>query len=72
VGRFQLFDKELTITKVWHDFYTRAQLVFRPGVRSYAVLVEFKFEAMSTRVQERHDWESEWFPERAQGREDRP
>lgn len=74
--RFQLFEKELSLTKVWHDFFTRAMVRFRPGgVREFTARVELRFgpgdEKTRTPVG-RRDWESEWFPERSNGAHDRP
>ncbi|MDD5655875.1 MAG: hypothetical protein PHF00_01285 [Elusimicrobia bacterium] len=69
----QLFDKELGVVKVWHDFYTSLALRLRPGnVKEASVRAEMRLGSFSADRQKVHDWESEWFPERARGREDRP
>jgi hypothetical protein len=76
VGRlhgFKPFEKELSIRKHWHDFFTLLSLRSRPGgVYEGTVRVDIKFGNYSADQQKVHDWESEWFPERAQGREERP
>ena len=68
-----LFDKELAVTKLWHDFFTSAQMRFRTGgVREVSVRAELKLGAVSADAARRRDWESEWFPERKSGVEERP
>ena len=71
---FRLFDKEIGVAKVWHDFFTRAMVRFRSGgVREVFVRVDLKLPGKRTQVEAPHrDWESEWFPERKQGMLDRP
>ena len=70
---YQVFQKELTVIKHWHDFFTRVGVRFRPGnVQEGTVRVEMKFGAYDADRQKVHDWESEWFPERAKGVVDRP
>jgi len=69
----QLFDKELMVFKEWHDFVGRFGCRFRPGnVKEATVRVDIKLGSFEAEHQKAHDWESEWFPERAYGKEDRP
>ena len=52
---------------------TRLSARLRPGgVKEASVRVDLRFGSFSADRQKVHDWESEWFPERAQGREERP
>jgi hypothetical protein len=68
-----IFDKELTVVKEWHDFETRVGCRFRPGnVKEATVYAQMKFGNFNEEKQKVHDWESEWFPERAHGDVDRP
>ena len=70
---YKFFEKEITVVKRWHDFFTRLGARFRPGnVQEATVRVEMKFGSFDAERRKVHDWESEWFPERAQGRVDRP
>ncbi len=70
---YYIFDKEVSLVKRWHDFYTKLTCRFRPGnVQEVSIRIEMKFGAFDADRQKVHDWESEWFPERAHGREDRP
>ncbi|HAM34640.1 MAG TPA: hypothetical protein DEB40_02960 [Elusimicrobia bacterium] len=70
---FQAFEKEFSLVKQWHDFFTRLSARLRPGgVKEASVRVDLRFGSFSADRQKVHDWESEWFPERAQGREERP
>ena len=70
---FYVFDREAQIVRRWHDFYTKLACRFRPGdVQEVSVRVEMKFGGYDWERQKVHDWESEWFPERRYGREDRP
>lgn len=72
LSRFQLFEKELMLSKVWHDFFTRAMLRLRPGgVKEVSIRVDLRLGRVSTAAP-RHDWEAEWFPERRTGAYDRP
>jgi hypothetical protein len=69
----QLFEKELSVVKVWHDFYSRLGGRLRPGgVKEITARVEMRLGTFNADRQKVRDWESEWFPERAHGREDRP
>ena len=71
--QYRLFEKEFSVVKHWHDFYTRLSARFRPGnVKDVSVRVDVKFGSFDADRQTVHDWESEWFPERTKGREDRP
>jgi hypothetical protein len=71
---YYIFDKELALVKRWHDFYTKLTCQFRPGnVKNVGVRIEMKFGDADTQRQKTvNDWESEWFPERANGQVDRP
>ncbi|MBI5239210.1 MAG: LPS assembly protein LptD [Elusimicrobia bacterium] len=70
---FYVFDREAQIVRRWHDFYTKLACRFRPGnVKEVSVRIEMKFGGYDSERQKVHDWESEWFPERRQGREERP
>ncbi|MCX5795676.1 MAG: hypothetical protein NTY77_09300 [Elusimicrobia bacterium] len=70
---FYVFDREAQVVKRWHDYYTKLTCRFRPGnVREFGIRIEMKFRGFDAEQQKVHDWESEWFPERAHGREDRP
>lgn len=71
---FRLFEKELGITKVWHDFYTAARVRLRPGgVKEASIRIELKLPSFHKEEARRRDWESEWFPERAKkGADERP
>ena len=52
---------------------TRVTARFRPGgVKEGSIRIDLKFGSFKVDRQKVHDWESEWFPERAKGREDRP
>jgi hypothetical protein len=41
-------------------------------VQETSIRIEMKFGGFDADRQKVNDWESEWFPERAHGREDRP
>ncbi len=70
---YYIFDKEISAIKRWHDFYTKLACRFRPGnVQEASIRIEMKFRGYDADRRKVHDWESEWYPERAQGREDRP
>ncbi|MBI5630791.1 MAG: LPS-assembly protein LptD [Elusimicrobia bacterium] len=70
---FRLFEKEIALAKHWHDFYTRTLVRFRPGgVREASIRIDMKFASPTKESVPRRDWESEWFPERRLGGEDRP
>ncbi len=73
VSHLHVFEKEISLTKNWHDFYGRAQIRFRPGgVREFQIRAELKFGKERPDQPPRRDWESEWFPERAGPFVDRP
>lgn len=62
---FRLFEKEISWTKRWHDFYTKLGAVIRPGgVGQVTARVDFKFGTTDPKKAPRRDWEAEWFPER--------
>jgi hypothetical protein len=70
---FYVFDREAQIIKRWHDFYTKLTCRFRPGnVKEYTIRIEMKFGGFDAERKKVHNWESEWFPERVYGKEDRP
>lgn len=72
---YTLFDKEVGVLKIWHDFLTRVMVRFRSGgVREVTFRIDMKLpgkEATQTTAPHR-DWESEWYPERATGTVDTP
>ena len=73
VHGFRVFEKEVMLVKNWHDFFGRASVRLRPGnVEEFTVRAEMKYGSFDQDRQIVHDWESEWFPERVHGREDRP
>ena len=68
-GQVALFDKELQVVKLWHDFITRAGFMWRPGGAKVArVSVSLRLghspEAVAQALRENY-WESEWYPQRA-------
>jgi hypothetical protein len=70
---YYIFDKEIAVIKRWHDFYTKLSCRFRPGnVQEASIRVELKFSGFDSDRKKVNDWESEWYPERAYGQEDRP
>ena len=62
-----LFEKQITWTQYWHDFYTKVIGRIRPGnVRELQFTAELHFGgAGKGRSAPRRDWEAEWFPGRA-------
>ena len=67
----RLFEKELTWTRRWHDFYTKVVARVRPGgVGEVTASVEFKFGTSNPKQAPRQDWESEWYPGRAKEGDD--
>jgi LPS-assembly protein len=67
----RLFEKEVDWTKRWHDFYTKVGYRARPGgVGEVTARVDFKFGTTDPKQAPHRDWESEWFPERANGQDD--
>lgn len=71
LGSFQLFDKELAVRKLWHDFMTQLNFIFRPGVEEVKFTVTLRFgsltqpSAAQRQKATEHDWESEWWPDQA-------
>ncbi|MBI4061162.1 MAG: LPS-assembly protein LptD [Elusimicrobia bacterium] len=64
--RMMVFEKEITWSRRWHDFYTKIRTRIRPRGRwDFTALVEFKFGTSDPKQAQRRDWESEWFPGRA-------
>ena len=62
--RGRIFDKELSWTKRWHDFYTKLTGRARAGgVKELAIRIDMKFGAADPKKAQRRDWEAEWFPE---------
>ncbi|MBI5209407.1 MAG: LPS-assembly protein LptD [Elusimicrobia bacterium] len=73
IRTFSLFQKEFTVQKKLHDFNLRALTRFRPGgVREFAFHIEMRFPGTRKKDIAKRDWESEWFPERKYGMEERP
>ena len=71
--RGRIFDKELSWTKRWHDFYTKLSGRVRAGgVKEVAIRIDMKFGSADPKKAPRRDWEAEWFPERAGTDEFRP
>ncbi|MEK7859652.1 MAG: hypothetical protein AAB320_10995 [Elusimicrobiota bacterium] len=71
-NRFRLFEKEFFLTKHWHDFFGRLSARFRPGgVKEVAIRLDIKLGSFSKEKARARDWESEWFPERKAGFEER-
>lgn len=62
VDHLRLFEKELAVRKVWHDFVTRLSFRERPGgVREYLVRVDLRF-GKGMPENRRQDWEQEFYP----------
>lgn len=69
--RMMLFEKEITWSRRWHDFYTKIVARVRPhGFLDVTIRVEFKFGSTDPKQAPRRDWESEWFPGRAKASND--
>ncbi|MFI5350604.1 MAG: hypothetical protein ACHQ2Z_13740, partial [Elusimicrobiota bacterium] len=70
IGRahaLRLFEKEVTWTRRWHDFYTKVIFRARPGgVGEFTGQVEFKFGDANPKTAPHHDWEADWFVSRKQ------
>ena len=65
---YRAFEKEVIISKVFHDFVSRAMIRFRPGgVREVFFRVEMRLASLKPDRVIKKDWESEWFPERKRG-----
>jgi lipopolysaccharide export system protein LptA len=61
----RLFEKELTWSQHWHDFFTKVLFRTRPGgVGEVTARVEFRFGNTDPKRAPRRDWESEYFPGR--------
>lgn len=70
---FRLFEKEVSVAREWHDFFTSVLVRFRPkGVKEIRARVDIKLGRVEAKDAPRRDWEAEWFPERRTGLEDRP
>lgn len=68
---FQLFEKEMSVARDYHDFHTRLLVRFRPGgVKEFLVRVDLMTGRLPERRIERKDWEKEWFPWRAKDKSD--
>lgn len=68
----RLFEKELSVAKQWHDFFTRLTGRLRPGgVKEVAIRIDMKLASTKEPV-EKKDWEAEWFPERRRPEVERP
>ncbi|MBI4376535.1 MAG: LPS-assembly protein LptD [Elusimicrobia bacterium] len=72
LSRLYLFEKEFTISRRWHDFYTWFMARYRPdNVQEYSVRLDLRLGKSEPRVP-RKDWEAEWFPHRSLPTADRP
>lgn len=73
LSRLRLFEKELQLSRRWHDFFTRAIVRLRPGgVKEFQIRIEMILPTFDRARAARRDWEAEWFPERASGAVERP
>ena len=62
----RLFEKEITWTQTWHDFYTKLLFRARPGgVGEVTGQVQFRFGDANPKNAPPRDWESQYFPDRA-------
>ncbi len=69
--RMRLFEKEITWSRRWHDFYTKLLARVRPGgMGEFTARIEFKFGSSDPKQAPHRDWESEWFPGRAKDSSD--
>ncbi|MFH2201586.1 MAG: hypothetical protein ABIJ96_00580 [Elusimicrobiota bacterium] len=60
---FELFEKELSIHKDFHDFLTRLVVRFRPGnVAEITFRLDLRTDRETVRRAVRKAWEKEWFP----------
>lgn len=60
---FQVFEKEIWVSRRWHDFFTRALVRFRPGgVKEGHIRIELRYKRWFKRRKKRKNWEDEWFP----------
>lgn len=63
VNGFRLFEKELSISRNFHDFYTRVLVRFRPGnVKEVLVRVDLRTERRIVKRAMEKVWREEWFP----------
>lgn len=69
---YRLFEKELSVSRDYHDFHTRALVRLRPGgVKEFLLRVDLMTgRAAPERRVERKDWEKEWFPWRGKDKSD--
>ena len=68
---YQLFEKELAVTRDFHDFHTRALMRLRPGgVKEFLIRIDLMTGRAPERRIERKDWEREWFPWRGEKKSD--
>jgi hypothetical protein len=66
----RLFEKEVTWTRTWHDFYTKVIFRERPGgVGEVTGQVQFRFGDTNPQHAPRRDWGADWMPGRT-GEED--
>ena len=63
----RIFEKEVTWSRRWHDFFTKILFRSRPGgVGEFTGQVEFKFGDANPKTAPHHDWEADWFVSRKQ------
>lgn len=63
--RMRLYEKELTWSRRWHDFYTKLVMRVRAGgVGEITGRIDFRFGSSDPHRAKRRDWEAEWFPGR--------
>ncbi|MBI4054495.1 MAG: hypothetical protein HY402_00020 [Elusimicrobia bacterium] len=58
----RFFEKELTLTKLFHDFLTRLSLRSRPGVKEVLFRIDLKVDAARAQKVIHRERESEWYP----------
>lgn len=71
---FRLYEKELSVTKNFHDFHTRILMRLRPGgVQEYLFRIDLRtdWRRLARKARKRKDWEKEWFPWRSGEKTDR-
>ncbi|MFA6583787.1 MAG: hypothetical protein WCS77_05770 [Elusimicrobiaceae bacterium] len=68
----QLFSKELTLIKDFHDFHTEWLVRFRPGVQSFSFNVGLRFNTTKERVVSDREAQRFWYPWREQGENPNP
>lgn len=60
---FSVYEKEASIARVFHDFFTRVLVRLRPGgVQEVLFRVDLRTDRPLIRRKQRKDWEREWFP----------